>query len=452
MYGDASVFETPEARDASSASCAPWPTRRRDALAAALLTPLRRTDRRSDLLAVRGDERAWDAWVERFQALERVLGTSGFTVAFRRLLDEPGCRPHPVAPPDGERRLTNVLHLGELLQQAAVEGRRGPLALVEWLQRMRSDAARAPREAAESAQIRLESDAHALKLITIHKSKGLEYPVVICPFLWDGTSAASGRRDCAAFHDPADGDRLTLDLGSADAARHRQLAEREALAENLRLLYVALTRAAAPVHRRLGRVQQLRDIGARLPAASAARRDATSDLTAATRSASSELSDARCAPSSSAGRGVANGAIAVVDLPPARRRATRSSRRTDRRSTLALRTRARCCSLAHGELLGAGRRRRVLPEPAEEGVDRDELADERDSDAAPSDAGAVRGFPRGRRLGKLVHKLFETIDFAALRPRRAARAGASAAAGLRRRGALGRGAVRGACATCSTRR
>jgi exodeoxyribonuclease V beta subunit len=123
-----------------------------------------------------------------------------------------------------------------------VEGRRGPRALVEWLQRMRADAAARTTVAAESAQIRLESDTRALKLITIHKSKGLQFPVVVCPFLWDGMLLHPSEQ-AAPFHDPADGDRLTIDLGSAHIDQHRALAKREALAEKLRLLYVALSRA-----------------------------------------------------------------------------------------------------------------------------------------------------------------------------------------------------------------
>ncbi len=85
---------------------------------------------------------------------------------------------------DGERRLTNVLHVAELLQNAAVESHRGPLALIEWLHRVRRDALSRGGMAADAEQIRLESDAKRVKITTIHQAKGLEYPVVYCPFLW----------------------------------------------------------------------------------------------------------------------------------------------------------------------------------------------------------------------------------------------------------------------------
>src|SRR5690606_1677502 len=96
-------------------------------------------------------------------------------------------------------------------------------------------------QTAEQIELRLESDAKAVKLTTIHKSKGLEFEVVYCPFLWNGTLLGSQGRRHPQFHD-SDGD-LKVDIGSDDLPRHVMVAEREALAENLRLLYVGLTRA-----------------------------------------------------------------------------------------------------------------------------------------------------------------------------------------------------------------
>ena len=109
---------------------------------------------------------------------------SGFTVAFRRLLDDRGVlRTHPLPAP--RRRAPSDQHAAPGRAAAARprrEERRGPLALVEWLQRMRNDpCARVPSAVGEAAQIRLESDEQALKLTTVHKSKGLEYPVVVLP-------------------------------------------------------------------------------------------------------------------------------------------------------------------------------------------------------------------------------------------------------------------------------
>ncbi|MDX1656312.1 MAG: 3'-5' exonuclease, partial [Candidatus Competibacteraceae bacterium] len=90
--------------------------------------------------------------------------------------------------------------------------------------------------------LRLESDENLVKIVTIHKSKGLEYPVVFVPFPWDGGIQRAGRGSFA-FHDPHRDNRAFLDLGSGQEQQHAPLARQEALAEGLRLLYVALTRA-----------------------------------------------------------------------------------------------------------------------------------------------------------------------------------------------------------------
>lgn len=136
---------------------------------------------------------------------------------------------------DGERRLTNLRHLTELLHAAERQDHHGPLSLYRWF----SEKQRA-EEVGEEAELRLESDASAITLVTTHKSKGLEYPVVYCPFFW---SAGLGRRQDWFFiyHEPDDDWRGKIALFPDD--RQRQHRRNELFAENLRLLYVALTRA-----------------------------------------------------------------------------------------------------------------------------------------------------------------------------------------------------------------
>jgi exodeoxyribonuclease V beta subunit len=138
--------------------------------------------------------------------------------------------------PDGERRLTNVLHLLELLHRQSVETNAGIAGLLKWLTEQRDP--KTPR--LEENQLRLESDENAVKIVTIHKSKGLEYPVVFCPFGWEG-SLITDRE--FTFHEPAKDFQLSLDLGSDSRDLHLAQARNERLSENLRLLYVALTRA-----------------------------------------------------------------------------------------------------------------------------------------------------------------------------------------------------------------
>ena len=119
-----------------------------------------------------------------------------------------------------------------------MEQKRGVNELLKWLSEKRDR--ETPRS--EEHLLRLESDESSVKIVTIHKSKGLEYPIVFCPFSWGGTRLNHSKGPFI-FHNPANNMLRTLDLGSADVEAHRVLAEKELLSENLRLFYVALTRA-----------------------------------------------------------------------------------------------------------------------------------------------------------------------------------------------------------------
>jgi exodeoxyribonuclease V beta subunit len=151
-----------------------------------------------------------------------------------------------LAQPEGERVLTDLRHLGELL--AAEEGaRQGLDGLYAWLLEMRMEQGGGDAEAADERQLRIESDARRVQLLTIHASKGLEFPIVFLPMLWRITSRDGARAPGVLRYHDADGQRC-VDLGSTDFIKHRGLHHREELEERLRLLYVALTRAIHVVH------------------------------------------------------------------------------------------------------------------------------------------------------------------------------------------------------------
>ena len=139
---------------------------------------------------------------------------------------------------DGERRMSNYLQLAELLQEAQANAL-GLHGLVDWLGRRIADA-----DANDEAQLlRLESDARRVQIVTLHKSKGLEYPLVFLPFAGIGRNERAPGR-CCMVHDASDGRRLQWKLGAAeqwDAAKAAWQAEQRA--EDARLLYVGLTRA-----------------------------------------------------------------------------------------------------------------------------------------------------------------------------------------------------------------
>jgi exodeoxyribonuclease V beta subunit len=173
---------------------------------------------------------------DRFRKYSGLWTRYGFIRMFRMLLSEERARERLLTFPDGERRLTNILHLAEILHQESHDNKLGMTGLLKWLTVQRNT----DSLLSETHQLRLESDDLAVKIITIHKSKGLEFPIVFCPFVWDA-SLIKDRE--ILFHDIDDNETPTLDLGSVAFGSHLAFAQTEQLSENLRLLYVALTRA-----------------------------------------------------------------------------------------------------------------------------------------------------------------------------------------------------------------
>lgn len=145
-----------------------------------------------------------------------------------------------------ERRLTNLQHMLELLQQAVIDECLGIHKTLNWLKAAITKA-QDNIGISENQQLRLESDADAVKIITMHRAKGLEYPVVFCPYLWQGGHRNNSKNPLVVCHLPEkDGvttNRLIVDLGSAELEKHHTQAQYEEHAEDLRLAYVALTRA-----------------------------------------------------------------------------------------------------------------------------------------------------------------------------------------------------------------
>lgn len=144
---------------------------------------------------------------------------------------------------EGERSLTDLRHLGELLQaQDAVLT--GAEELLSWMGRQRRGDGDSGGDAADEMQLRIESDARRVRLMTLHASKGLEFPIVFLPLMW----AHEGREEKLPVVHDDDGIGRVLDLGGP---RHAQACERAAWAdqdERFRVLYVALTRARHACH------------------------------------------------------------------------------------------------------------------------------------------------------------------------------------------------------------
>ena len=186
------------------------------------------------LAELASDDVAWEARVEQLKELHQIWQRQGVLAMLRHLVHELALPAQLFQQTGGERRLTNLLHLAELLQGASQQ-LDGEQALIRWLaEQIDSD-----NDGGEERILRLESDAELVKIVTVHKSKGLEYPLVFLPFAVTARPATkTGRRFLEAI-DPAGVKYIDMrmsveSLASEEAAR---------IEEDLRLLYVALTRS-----------------------------------------------------------------------------------------------------------------------------------------------------------------------------------------------------------------
>ena len=191
-----------------------------------------------EIAATVDNEYEWLLWTQRMKSFNTLWQQKGFMPMFQSLMQTLALGLRIASGDNAERRMTNVLQLAELLQQNA-RTHPGLDALLSWYRQQIEGAAE------EETELRMESDEALVKIVTIHASKGLEYPVVFVPYLWNcrPLDLTSG---VLLFHN--DKYQPCLDIGSADIKRHLMLAEKERLAEDIRLAYVALTRAKTKIY------------------------------------------------------------------------------------------------------------------------------------------------------------------------------------------------------------
>lgn len=236
----ASVFHAPEAGELHSVLAAVLEPAHAGRLRAALATETMGFDAAA-LEALDRDETALAAHLERFAGWRACWLQHGVAAMLRRWLQEAGVAARLLARPDGARRLTNLLHLGERLHEAAELQGVSAEGLLRWLALRRAQPG-----TEEADQLRLESDQALVRIVTIHKAKGLEYGIVFCPFLWDAQAPPAAAPGMVDTHDAEGRPVLDLRAGCGDARGEAALKQRqraEQAAETLRLAYVALTRA-----------------------------------------------------------------------------------------------------------------------------------------------------------------------------------------------------------------
>ena len=291
---------------------------------------------------------------------------------------------------DGERRLTNYLQLAEHLQEAQRTAL-GLHGLLDWLARAIADASADD----ETQQLRLESDARRVQIVTLHKSKGLEYPLVFLPYVGIGGKPPHHGGRVVVHGD--DGRVLHWKLQEASSGWTDALEawKRHERAENARLLYVGLTRTRDALWLATGRFynHEQSPLWTMVsdPEALAARAPDAIAIDAATPPADLPWL----------------GADATEDVPPARS------------ATRALASDWWVYSftqLAHAD--GGHDTASAATQPAAGGRDEPADADVQAAGAGiQGDAGADAFDPRfgGARFGVVLHDAFEHADFAAWR-------------------------------------
>lgn len=393
LDGDSSVFKSQTAEELCrvlSAMASPSDLRAvKSGLATALLGCSA-----EDLLALEQDEARLATWLAQLMRAHVRWLERGFVQAIHGLFIDARVHERLLSRRDGQRRLTDALHLIELLHIEATREHLGPLALVRRLEGIRNDIDVSSGLAAESAQLRLESDEHAVRVTTVHRSKGLQYPIVYCPYLW--FMWAPTPKTAVRFHDEEH--TATIDVLSAEFEAHKELAGVEDDAEALRLTYVALTRAK---HRCCV-------VWGGFPKA---------EKTALGRLLGVDDGSDRALCSALDGwRERSDGAIGWRVLPPARdvryrAPVERTAQLSARRLTRALPLGERLTSFSriakhapreNAELIAEGQDRDAVPaEPLP-------AAGTMAPDAAPV---TLATFPAGPSAGTLVHAIYERIDF-----------------------------------------
>ncbi len=187
----------------------------------------------NELYAIWQDEEEFSRLQLKFNEYSELWRKKGVFAMMNHLLEEEQVFPTVGSMELAERKIANISHLLELIQQVETDAMYGPLQLLQWLKKQMVGTS-------SEDELRLESDDEAVKIITMHSAKGLEFSVVFCPYLWYRQRKVVTGFNSIVTHT---GNEQILDLGSANYINRLQKAEGENLAEETRLLYVAATRA-----------------------------------------------------------------------------------------------------------------------------------------------------------------------------------------------------------------
>ncbi|EIY4765121.1 exodeoxyribonuclease V subunit beta [Vibrio cholerae] len=393
-----SVFASDVAQDIERLLLAVWQPEDERLLRAAVASNLFALTA-SELDALNNDENEWEQLIAEFRQYRRLWSERGVLPMLRAVLTQRHIAERWLAESEGERWLTDYLHISELLQQATreIDSDQG---LLRFLTQAMADAAQGLGGSDEQIQ-RLESERRLVQIVTIHKSKGLEYPLVFLPFVMSYRESSEGK-----YYD-TESATTWVDLTGNEEALAK--ADQERLAEDLRLLYVALTRAV---------------YGCFIGIAPLRNGNSSQEPTSAHRSAMGFLlqdgQEGGIADLQQALLKQCENLPDVVQCPPPKRfeQAYQPPQLDERELTArelsqAIDRRWRVTSYSGLVMQSSHARNDPLQElPLLEvgGFDLDS-AQERDGAALESVERSIFNFPRGARPGTFLHSLFEEVDF-----------------------------------------
>jgi exodeoxyribonuclease V beta subunit len=392
-------------------------------------------------------ERTWETVHARAHRWSALLAGYGVAALYRSITATEGLPARIVATVGGERELTDLGHVAQLLHAESAASQMGVPTLRAWLAQRVAEVD-IEQLASEERSRRLDSDAEAVQVLTVHRAKGLEFGVVYCPFLWDASPAIRAPEP-VVFHDDDNHEDRTLDVGSCETTGptrrryndHRDLAMAEQRGEDLRLMYVALTRGRHQVVAWWGRADHCRNsplgrlLLCRDPATGAVRdafandpkdkdiRAALDDLLARTRPGLIAVE--------TAGYGDTSSTTTVSGSETASGPATAALEAASFERVLDLRwRRASYTSITAAAHDGTIRAESVGSEPENPGLDDEPVSagaaaggrgEPAQAAGAAGDVEAAGGFPvsawdgvaGGAEAGTFVHALLEQVDFAA---------------------------------------
>ena len=182
-----------------------------------------------------------EGWLARLYVYHQLWKDQGLLTMMNQLLEGESVIETLAAQAYGQRKIANIYHLLEVIQEEESSQRLVPIKVLHFIKQQQIAG-----DGGDAFQLRLESDAEAVRIATMHGVKGLEFPIVFCPLLWSRTVHTAYEKHCIRFHDEKN--RQVADLGSSRFEQRRNHALQEELAEELRLLYVAVTRGSCQTY------------------------------------------------------------------------------------------------------------------------------------------------------------------------------------------------------------